>query len=151
MKSKAWVGISLSFTLFSGCALQEVRSKSKVGNEWRHSGSRSTNEERYSVEQGFDFKWDKGIGTGISVRRRDINEGNGDNDTGLWLDFSFPVWKAPPPKKESSAERILELERRVALLEGELQQRQSDAARSVQPTPAVADSRSAPNLQGEIP
>lgn len=102
--------------LLSGCALEEVRSKNKFGTEWRHSGSRSTAEERYSVEPGFEFKWDKGISTGVSYRRRDIDNGSGDSDNGLFVDFSFPLWKRP--KEEAKmAERIEKLERRLAELE----------------------------------
>ena len=110
-------GVLISTVLLSGCTLQEVRGKSKGGAEWRHSGSRNENDERYSFEQGFEFKWDNGWSTGISGRRRDVNDGTGDNDTGVWLDVSYPLWKAP---KKASAEqrRIAELEKRLALLEG---------------------------------
>lgn len=104
--------------LDGGCTLQEVRGKTKGGTEWRHSGSRNDNDERYSFEHGFEFKWDNGWSTGISGRRRDINDGTGDNDTGVWLDVSYPIWKAP---KKASAEqrRIAELEKRLAMLEGQ--------------------------------
>ena len=101
-----------------GCALQEVRSKTKVGPEWQHSGTSDTDSVRWSVEQGFDFKWDKGIGTGVSYRRRDVDDGSGNNDNGVWFDISFPIWKAK--KKEAAAERIEVLERRLAQLEVEL-------------------------------
>ena len=101
--------------LLSGCALEEVRSKNKFGSEWRHSGSRSTAEERYSVEPGFEFKWDKGISTGVSYRRRDIDNGSGDSDNGLFVDVSFPIWKKP--KGQAKSERVEELEQRVAELE----------------------------------
>jgi hypothetical protein len=117
MSHKHWSGCGLLTCglLLTGCALQEVRNKSKVGTEWRHRGSDSTNDERYSVEQGLEFRWDKGYTTGVTVRRRDVNEGSGDNDTGLWLDISFPIWKAP--KKADAAEQIRALEERIALLE----------------------------------
>ena len=49
------VGVSLA-SFLSGCALQEVRSKSKVGPEFRHSGSGGTDSERWTVQQGVEFK-----------------------------------------------------------------------------------------------
>jgi hypothetical protein len=101
----------------SGCALQEVRSKWKLASEWRHSG-RSTEEVRYSVEQGFDLRWDKGWTTGVAYRRRDIDDGSGDHDDGLFVDFSFPLWKAHKP--DANAQRIQALENRIAQLEGRL-------------------------------
>jgi len=110
----------------SGCALQEVRSEHTVGTEWRHSGTTSTSEERYSIEQGFDFKWDKGISTGISYRRRDIDNGSGDSDNGLFVDFSFPIWKRK--KVEAKTERIEALERRLAELEAAQAERQAGSS-----------------------
>jgi hypothetical protein len=113
--------------MFSGCALEEVRSKNKFGSEWRHSGSRSTAEERYSVEPGFEFKWDKGISTGVSYRRRDIDNGSGDSDNGLFVDFSFPLWKRPKGEAKTT-ERIEKLERRLAELEAARAERLSVGA-----------------------
>jgi hypothetical protein len=104
-------------SLIFGCALEEVRSKNKLGAEWRHGGARSTAEERYSVEPGFDFKWDKGVSTGIGYRRRDIDNGSGDSDNGLFVDVSFPLWKRK--KADKTAERVEALERRLAELETE--------------------------------
>src|SRR3990172_9561455 len=115
--------------LLSGCALEEVRSKNKFGSEWRHSGSRSTAEERYSVEPGFEFKWDKGISTGLSYRRRDIDNGSGDSDNGLFVDVSFPLWKKPKGQAKT-AERIEALERRLAELEAAQAERVAGAFRA---------------------
>jgi len=98
--------------LASGCALQEVRSKSKVGPEFRHSGATNTNSERWHVEQGIDFKWDNGVTTGLSYRRRDVNDGNGDNENRVLFEFSFPLWKAESQQAK--------LKRRLALLETRL-------------------------------
>ncbi len=111
------LGLSLSIGV-SGCALREVRSQSKFGPEWQHSGSNSTDSVRYSAEQGFDFKWQNDWTTGVSYRRRDIDNGDGNNDNGAWFDFSFPLWKAA--KKDASAERVAELERRITQLEARL-------------------------------
>jgi len=99
-----------------GCALQEIRSKTKVGPEFRHKGSNSTNAERWTAQQGIEFKWDTGISTGLTYRRRDTNHGTGDNDNGVWFEFSFPLWKAA--NKKSELERRVEtLEERLAALE----------------------------------
>ena len=104
-------------TLFiGGCQLKEIRSKTKFGPEFRHKGSNSTNAIRWTSQQGFDFKWKRGISTGITYRRRDTASGSGDNDNGVWLDFSFPIWKAPKINEEST-EYIQELEMRIAKLE----------------------------------
>jgi len=107
--------------LASGCTLREIRSDTKFGPSFRHKGSNRTNSVRWSVEQGFDFKWSKGINTGISFRRRDTDEGTGDNDNTVFFDVSFPIWKAekkPNPLKK----RLKKLERRVAELESMLAQ-----------------------------
>jgi hypothetical protein len=102
----------------AGCNLQEVRNKWKFGSEWQHKGSDSTDQMRYSEETGLDFKWDNSWTTGVSYRRRDVDEGSGDGENGVWVDFSYPLWKAP--KKEASAAHVMELERRIAELEARL-------------------------------
>ena len=112
------VGALLMALLVSGCALKEVRSKSKFGPEFRDRGDR-TNEVRWtSIEQGFDFKWDRGWKTGITYRRRDTDEGGGGNDNGVWIDFSFPIWQAERAP-DTTAKRIEVLERRLAQLESD--------------------------------
>lgn len=111
-----WVSV---VSLLSGCALQEVRSKSRVGTEFRHSGLRGTDRERWTVQQGIEFKWDRGINTGVTYRRRDVNDGGGDNDNGVFVDFSFPLWKAPK-KPDVLAQQVETLERRLAELERRL-------------------------------
>ncbi len=62
----------------AGCTLQEIRSKSKFGPEYRHRGSNRTDSVRWYAQQGMEFKWDKGIDTSITYRRRDEDNGNGD-------------------------------------------------------------------------
>ena len=137
--------------LLSGCALEEVRSKNKFGSEWRHSGSRSTAEERYSVEPGFEFKWDKGISTGLSYRRRDIDNGSGDSDNGLFVDVSFPLWKRPKAEAKT-AERIEELERRLAELETARAERSADGPdRAGEKTPGAREQRVAQVTGGTVP
>lgn len=119
MRTKLQLALGLGVTIWSsGCALQEVRSKTRFGPEFQHMGSNSTNSVRYSEEQGLDFKWGNNWTTGVSYRRRDTDDGTGNNDNGVWFDFSFPVWKAA--KKDASAERVTELERRITQLEARL-------------------------------
>jgi hypothetical protein len=119
----------------AGCSLTEVRSKTKAGIEYRHKGSNSTNAERYSVQQGLELAWSNGVKTGASYRRRDISNGSGDNDNGLWLDCSVPLWKAPKrtddvkgrleeleqemDENEQLRLRVQRLEERLAALEAE--------------------------------
>jgi len=105
-----------------GCNLVEVRSKSKIGPEFRHHGSDRTNSIRWYAQQGFEFVWyddqDNKITAGITYRRRDVDSGNSDNDNGVWFDFSFPVWKAEK-KPDRAGRRIELLERRIVALEAE--------------------------------
>lgn len=126
MKEMLLIVLSLMVTLASGCALKEVRSKTKFGPEFRHKGSNRTNEVRWYAQQGFDFKWEKGITTGVTYRRRDVDGGSGDNDNGVWIDFSFPIWKAPK-KADALARRVVELERRLAQLEVQPERRLAEA------------------------
>lgn len=114
MRLKGLSTCGVVLLLVSGCALQEVRSKTKFGPEFRHSGSNNTNNERWTVEQGFDFKWDRGITTGIAYRRRDINDGNGDNENRVMFEFSFPLWKAES-KDRQLARRVERLEQQLAM------------------------------------
>ena len=105
------------------CTLTEDRSKSKSGTEYRHDGSDRTSSVRWSVQQGVEFAWldanKNKITSGVTYRRRDTAEGDGDNDNGVWLEFSFPLWKAPK-KPDRTASQIEALERRVADLEARL-------------------------------
>ncbi len=104
--------------LVSGCQvkLKEVRSKSRFGSTFRHRSSDRTDSVRWTVQQGVQFKWSKGIRTGITYRRRDVDEGNGNHDNGVFVDVSFPIWKA---KKKPSRlkKRVKKLEKRVVELE----------------------------------
>ena len=104
--------------LLSGCALQEIRSKSKLGPEFRTKGAGGikSHSTRWYVQQGVEFKWDKGIKTAVTYRRRDEDNGNGDHDNGVWFEISFPIWQAKEPP-DSTARKIEELEMRLAQLE----------------------------------
>ena len=106
--------------LASGCALQEVRSKSKFGPEFRTkgAGASKSHRTRWLAQQGMEFKWDQGVTTAITYRRRDDDNGSGDHDNGVWFEFSFPIWKARKNESETALTRRLEqLERRLAELE----------------------------------
>ena len=112
----------LCLTLLAGCQLKlkEIRSETKFGPGFRHKGSNGTDSVRWTVKQGLEFKWNKGVKTGIAFRRRDTDDGNGNNDNAVFVDFSFPIWKAekkPSPTKK----RLKKLERRVAELEALLE------------------------------
>ncbi len=119
----------------TGCTLQEIRSRSKSGPEFRHEGSGRTNSVRWYAQQGFDFIWTDQEGnkitSGITYRRRDVYEGNGDNDNGIWLDFSFPIWRAPSKPKETNV-RISSLEARIAMLESNLGEQTQSSSKQVQ-------------------
>lgn len=82
---------------------------------------------------------DNKITAGITYRRRDVDNGNSDNDNGVWLDFSFPIWKAEK-KPDRAGRRVELLERRIAALEAE---HDAAAARSSTHIESVA-SRAAP-------
>ncbi len=112
MKVRLLMACGVLLLLGSGCTLKEIRSKTKAGPEFRHSGSSNTNSDRWAIEQGVEFKWDNGVNTGLTYRRRDIDDGNGDNENRVMFDISFPLWKAKP--------RQTQLARRVKLLEEQL-------------------------------
>lgn len=110
---------SLLLVTSTACQLAEIKSKTKFGPEYKHSGSTRHDATRWTSQQGFDFKWDNDVTTGLTYRRRDVASGNGDNDNGVWFDVSVPIWKAKK-KPDALAERIAQLELRVAQLEKSL-------------------------------
>ncbi len=112
---------SIALALSTGCALREVKGKTKFGPSFRHKGSNRTNSVRWTAQQGFDFKWDNGITTGIDFRRRDTDDGNGDNDNAIFFDVSYPLWKAKK-KTDPTKKRIKKLEKRLAELEAKLEE-----------------------------
>jgi hypothetical protein len=112
-----WLVIfALGACALPGCKLVEIRSKSKAGPEYIHRGSDSTNNTRWTVEQGLDFKWQNGVTTGVTYRRRDVDDGNGDNENRVLLEFAFPLWKAESAEAKL-ARRVERLERRLAELQ----------------------------------
>jgi hypothetical protein len=109
--------LAFSLASVSACSkLKEVRSESKFGPRFNHRGTKRTDSTQWTVQQGVEFKFKDGFKTGITYRRRDVDDGNGNNDNSVFVDFSFPIWKA---KKKPSAnkKRIKKLEKRIAKLE----------------------------------
>lgn len=120
MKQAILLFVCLVLPLASGCALKEVYSKTKFGPEFRSKSNGTAREVRWiSAQQTLQLKWDKGISTSLTYRRRDTDEGGGDRDNGVWFEFGFPLWKAPK-KPDPNARRIRLLEERVAELHARL-------------------------------
>lgn len=109
--------LGILICLVGGCSwqLQEVRGKTKFGPEFRDKSGRTSEVRWTSIQQGFELKWDNGWKTGITYRRRDTDEGSGGNDNGIWLDFSYPLWKRAK-KPDTTARRIDLLEQQLAEL-----------------------------------
>ena len=118
MNVRLWAASGVVLLLVSGCTLQEIRSKTKFGPEFRHSGSSNTNSDRWAAEQGIEFKWDNGVNTGLSYRRRDVDDGNGDNENLVMVEVSLPLWKAES-KQSPLIRRIELLEKRLARYEAD--------------------------------
>jgi opacity protein-like surface antigen len=86
--------LSIMLTGCAGAQLTEVRQKWKFGPEFRE-GSSNTHNERWTIQTGLETKWDNGWKAGVTYRRRDVNDGGGGHDNGVWIDFSYPLWKRP--------------------------------------------------------
>jgi len=97
----------------TGCksTVTEVRGKTSFGPEFRNRGN-NTHEVRYDARQNIDFKWDNGWTTGFTYRRRDVDEGSGDNENLFLFDVGYPIWKAPK-KPDKTAQRIEELDQQI--------------------------------------
>ena len=112
---------SAALVLSTGCALTGIKGKTKFGPSFRHKGSKRTDSVRWTAQQGFDFKWDNGITTGISFRRRDTDNGNGDNANAIFFNVSYPLWKAKK-KPDRLKKRVKKLEKRLAEMEARLEE-----------------------------
>ena len=88
----------------------ELRGKTSFGPEFRNRGN-NTSEVRYDARQALELKWDNGCTTGIQYRRRDVDDGSGDNENRVLVEVGYPLWKAKKPDK--TAQRIDRLERQV--------------------------------------
>ncbi len=107
------VTLCAGMAILGGCksTVTEVRGKTSFGPEFRNRGN-NTHETRYDVRQNIDLKWDNGWSTGVTYRRRDVDEGSGDSENLLLFDVGYPIWKAPK-KSDKTAARIGELEQQV--------------------------------------
>jgi len=105
----------------SGCALKEIRSSSKMGPAFKHSGKDRTNSVRWYAIQGYDFKCRDGSSAGVTFRRRDTAEGSGNNDSGILFDYSYPIWKKPKKKSSKKSERLQRMDERLTKLERQAQ------------------------------
>ena len=97
-----------------GCRLTEIGSKHKLGVEYRRSGANDHEAQRYTVQQGLVFKWDDGSDTTITYRRRDVSDGAGDD--GVWIEYSYPIWKAADRRKDHLSQRVQALESKLTNL-----------------------------------
>ena len=122
--------ILILFASFSlGCSLEEIRLVSEGGVEYRRNNFDKSERERYSVQEKIDFKWEDGVNTAVTYRRRDVSDGpSGDHDDGVWFEVGFPIWKQSKPKNPMIA-RIEALEHRIAQLESQLEDNNEISAR----------------------
>lgn len=114
--------------------MTELRSTWKGGPEFRHKGSDRTDSVRWYAQTGLKAVHENKHGheytTAVTYRRRDVSDGAGDNDNGVWLEFSFPLWSA----KKKPERDIADLQRRIQLLEALVRQKPpTEAAGEDQP------------------
>lgn len=100
--------------LLSGCKAKptELRGKTAFGPEFRNRGN-NTSEVRYTTQQGFDVKWDNGWTTAVQYRRRDVDDGSGDNENRVLFEVGYPLWKAPKKEDKATDRRIQQLQEDV--------------------------------------
>ena len=98
----------------AGCKANptELRGKTSFGPEFRNRGN-NTQEVRYDARQAFEVKWDNGWTTGIQYRRRDVDDGSGDNENRVMAEVGYPLWKAPKKEDKATDRRIQELQEQV--------------------------------------
>ncbi len=128
------VGIGIASLLSAGCAgpgqffpglkspaqdwnVKSVESKWRVGPDIRETDS-GTNNNRWTNQSGLEATTYNGHKLGLEYRRRDTDNGTGNNDghdDSVWLTWSIPVWvDTSRPSKEAELEkRIAELEKRL--------------------------------------
>lgn len=100
--------------LLPGCKANptELRGKTSFGPEFRNRGN-NTQEVRYDARQAFEVKWDNGWTTGVQYRRRDVDDGSGDNENRILVEVGYPLWKAPKKEDKATDRRIQELHEQV--------------------------------------
>ncbi len=98
----------------AGCKANptELRGKTSFGPEFQNRGN-NTSQIRYDARQAFEMKWDNGWTTGLSFRRRDIDDGSGDNENRVMAEIGYPLWKAPKKEDKATDRRIQELQEQV--------------------------------------
>ena len=98
----------------AGCKANptELRGKTAFGPEFRNRGN-NTSEVRYTTQQGFEMKWDNGWTTATSFRRRDVDDGSGDNENRWLVEVGYPLWKAPKKEEKTTTKRIDDLQEEV--------------------------------------
>ena len=62
------------------------------------------------MQEGIELKWENGVSTAVSYRRRDDNDGDGNNDNGVWVEVGVPIWKNPNRKSKLLEQRVQHLE-----------------------------------------
>lgn len=99
--------------LLGGCKAKptELRGKTAFGPEFRNRGN-NTSEIRYTEQQSLEMKWDNGWTTAVQYRRRDVDQGSGDNENRVLFEVGYPLWKAPP-KPDKTSEKLESLEQQV--------------------------------------
>lgn len=101
--------------------VQNIHSTGRVGPDIRETDS-GTNNNRWTAQTGFEATTYNGHKFGLEYRRRDTDNGIGNNDghdDSVWLTWSVPVWKdTSRPNKEKQKEK--QLEQRIAALEKRL-------------------------------
>lgn len=112
--SLSMMSCSIVILLLGGCNVKptELRGKTSFGPEFRNRGN-NTQEVRYDARQAFDLKWDNGWSTGIQYRRRDVDDGSGDNENRVLVEVGYPLWKAPKKEEKSTERRIEDLQKQV--------------------------------------
>ena len=110
----ACVALLAAGCLLSGCKAKptELRGKTSFGPEFRNRGN-NTSEIRYDARQAFEVKWDNGWTTAVQYRRRDVDEGSGDNENRVLVEVGYPLWKAPKKEDKAADQRIQELQQQV--------------------------------------
>lgn len=79
--------IIISLTLTGCSSLTEIRHKNSIGQEFRESSDRN------SIQEGLEFSFENGIKTGVSYRYRFTDNDDDQAEHGVWLEFSYPLWK----------------------------------------------------------
>jgi len=90
----------------------ELRGKTSFGPEFINRGN-NTSQVRYDARQGFEVKWDNGWTTAAQYRRRDVDNGTGDNENRILVEVGYPLWKAPKKEDKATDGRIEELQQQV--------------------------------------